>query len=229
MYASLEQKIGITFKDQKLLKTAFVHRSYVNEHKNEKGGHNERLEFLGDAVLELIVTEYLYKKYPQSNEGEMTNWRSALVKGNNLANVAQELDIGKYLFLSKGEEKGKGREKPYILANAVEALIGAIYLEQGYQAAHNFIHQYIIKELEQIIEKGLHIDAKSSFQEMAQEQTGVTPHYEVLEEMGPDHEKKFRVAAYIKEEKIAEGLGSSKQKAEESAAENALAAKGWKK
>ncbi len=208
---------------------AFIHRSYMNEHKDGSIGHNERLEFLGDAVLELVVTEYLYIHYPDHDEGEMTNWRSALVKGNNLANVALELDLGKYLSLSKGEEKSGGREKPYILANTVEALIGAIYLDQGYEKVHGFIHQFITRELESIIKEGLHIDAKSLFQEISQERLSTTPIYKVLEESGPDHEKHFLMGAYLSEELIGEGEGTSKQKAEEEAAKDALKNKNWKK
>ncbi|MEK7545238.1 MAG: ribonuclease III [Patescibacteria group bacterium] len=229
MYQSLEKKIGLTFKNKDLLKMAFIHRSYMNEHKDGSIGHNERLEFLGDAVLELVVTEYLYIHYPDHDEGEMTNWRSALVKGNNLANVALELDLGKYLSLSKGEEKSGGREKPYILANTVEALIGAIYLDQGYEKVHGFIHQFITRELESIIKEGLHIDAKSLFQEISQERLSTTPIYKVLEESGPDHEKHFLMGAYLSEELIGEGEGTSKQKAEEEAAKDALKNKNWKK
>ena len=229
MYQPLEKKIGLTFKNKDLLKTAFIHRSYMNEHREGAKQHNERLEFLGDAVLELVVTEYLYIHYPDHDEGEMTNWRSALVKGNNLANVALELNLGKYLSLSHGEEKFGGREKPYILANTVEALIGAIYLDQGYEKVHGFIHQYITRELESIIKEGLHIDAKSLFQEISQERLGVTPIYKVLEQSGPDHEKHFRMGAYLSEELIGEGEGTSKQKAEEEAAKDALENKSWKK
>lgn len=227
MYEELGQKIGITFKDKNLLKMTFVHRSYVNEHRGEELEHNERLEFLGDAVLELVVTEYLYQKYPHQPEGELTNWRSALVKGNNLANVAIQLDIGKYLFLSKGEEKSGGRKKPYILANALEALIGSIYLDKGYKVAHQFIDTFILKELTKILKKGLHIDAKSLFQEQSQDKLGITPTYKVLEAVGPDHEKTFRMGSYLNEEFIAAGEGSSKQKAEEAAAKNALKKKRW--
>lgn len=221
-YQNLEKKIGFTFKDQKLLKTVFIHRSYMNENRKEELTHNERLEFLGDAVLELVVTEYLYKNYPEHTEGEMTNWRSALVKGNNLANVAKSLELGEYLYLSHGEEKSGGRKKPYILANTVEALIGAVYLEHGYKIAHKFIDHFIIQELENIIEKGLHIDAKSKFQEWSQEKFGITPTYEVLEEFGPDHDKRFKMGAYHDKKLMGEGEGSSKQKAEESAAQNSL-------
>lgn len=222
MYQDLEKKLGFQFKNANLLRTVFVHRSYMNENREEEITHNERLEFLGDAVLELVVTEYLYKKYPDHSEGEMTNWRSALVKGYNLANVAKKLDLGRYLQLSHGEEKSGGRKKPYILANTVEALIGAIYLGDGYTAAHKFIDRFIIQELEDIIAKGLHIDAKSLFQEISQEKYAVTPTYAILEESGPDHSKIFIMGAYHGEKFMGKGQGSSKQKAEEAAAEDAL-------
>jgi len=226
-YKDLEKKIGIKFDDYDLLKKAFIHRSYINEHREESVRHNERLEFLGDAVLELAATRYLFNTCPNSPEGEMTAYRSALVKGKHLAEVAKELDLGKYLFLSKGEEKSGGREKNYILANTVEALIGAIFLDQGHVAADEFIDRFILKKLEEIIEKGLHIDAKSHFQEVCQDELGITPHYDLIKDEGPDHDKKFTMGAYIGEELIAEGVGSSKQKAEDDAAKNALKVKGW--
>lgn len=226
-YKELEKKIGIHFKDPELLDTAFVHASYVNEHKDKKPRHNERLEFLGDAVLELVVTEFLFKNYPTKGEGVLTNWRAALVKGKHLAEIAQTLDLGVYLYLSRGEERSGGRKKNYILANTLESLIGAIYLDQGYKVAHEFIDNMILAQLSSILEKGLHIDAKSRFQEIAQELTGITPRYEVLDESGPDHDKKFTMGAYLGEELIAEGVDSSKQKAEQAAAEQALKAKEW--
>lgn len=225
-YQNLEKKLKIKL-EKDLMKTVFVHRSYVNEHRNEKISHNERLEFLGDAVLELCATHYLFNSQPTSTEGEMTLARSALVKGKHLAEVAKELELGKYLFLSKGEENSGGREKNYILANTVEALIGAIYLEHGYKKAEEFIKKFIISKLDEIMAKGLHIDAKSRFQEICQEEEEVTPYYEVLEETGPDHDKKFTMGLFIGEELIAKGSGSSKQKAEEEAAKNALKKKGW--
>ncbi|MFH1284022.1 MAG: ribonuclease III [Candidatus Peregrinibacteria bacterium] len=223
----LEKKIGISFKDKDLLKTAFVHKSYVNEHRKESVTDNERLEFLGDAVLELVSTKHLFEKCPDKSEGEMTSFRSALVKGKTLAEIAEELDLGEYLFLSRGEEQSGGREKNYILANTLEALIGTIYLDQGYGAAEKFIEKFILARLDEIIEKGLHIDAKSRFQEACQEILEVTPHYEIVKEEGPDHEKEFTMGAYIGEELVATGMGSSKQKAEDEAAKNALKTKGW--
>lgn len=226
-YEGLEKKIRIQFKDLELADMAFVHKSYMNEHRDLKTEHNERLEFLGDAVLELVVTEYLYKKYPDEEEGVLTNWRSALVKGKHLAEISTELDLGLYLYLSRGEERSGGRKKNYILANTLEALIGAIYLDQDYKTAHSFIADFILKRLEEILKKGLHIDSKSRFQEIAQEVMGVTPEYRLMKEEGPDHNKVFVMGSYLGEEFVAEGSGSSKQKAEQEAATASLKAKKW--
>jgi len=223
----LQDRIKVEIRNKDLLRTAFVHKSYMNEHRNEDIEDNERLEFLGDAVLELAVTKHLYEKHPNQAEGEMTAFRSALVKGKQLAEVGKDLNLGAYLHLSKGEDKSGGRDKNYIIANTLEALIGAIYLDHDYDTAEGFIQRFILEKLDEIIEKGLHIDSKSQFQEEAQDKLATTPHYEVLNEEGPDHEKVFTMAAYIGEEKVAEGTGPSKQKAEEAAAENALKAKGW--
>ncbi len=225
-YTSLLKKISIQMKNEDLLKLAFIHKSFVNEQKGLKE-HNERLEFLGDAVLELVTTEYLFKNYPNTQEGELTNWRSALVKGHHLAEVSRELNLGKYLHLSRGEEHSGGREKPHILANVLEALIGAIFLDRGYRVTHKFINDFILTKLDEIIEKGLHIDGKSLFQEMAQGKLNTTPHYILLSETGPDHNKVFTMGAYIGENLIAKGHGASKQKAEENAATEAIKAKGW--
>lgn len=226
-YEELEKKMNIHFNDLNLVDTAFVHKSYMNEHRDLKSEHNERLEFLGDAVLELVVTEYLYKKYPEEEEGVLTNWRSALVKGKHLAEIAVELELGLYLYLSRGEERSGGRKKNYILANTLEAVIGAMYLDQDYKTAHSFIDTFILKRLEEILKKGLHIDSKSRFQEIAQEVLGVTPEYRLVKEEGPDHNKSFVMGAYIGEDFVAEGSGSSKQKAEQEAATAALKKKKW--
>jgi len=226
-YESLEQQIKISFENRGLLDTAFVHKSYMNEHRDRKKEHNERLEFLGDAVLELVVTDFLYRSYPNQGEGVLTNWRSALVKGKHLSEIAQKLDLGLYLYLSRGEERSGGRKKNYILANTLEALIGAIYLDKGYDAAHTFIDGFILKQLGSILEKGQHIDAKSRLQEISQEVEGVTPEYNLVTEEGPDHNKIFTMGAYIKGELVAQGSGSSKQKAEQEAAEAALKNKEW--
>jgi len=226
-YENLEQVMDIYFRNKDLLKTAFTHKSYLNENKRDDLTHNERLEFLGDAVLELAATKYLYFKYPDQDEGKMTSFRSALVKGEHLAEVANELEIGKYLYLSNGEEKSGGREKSYILANSIESLIGAIYVDQGYEAAEKFIKKFILTKLESITSEGLHIDAKSKFQEISQDKENSTPYYKVISENGPDHDKNFTMGAYIDDTLIATGIGSSKQKAELKAAENALKTKDW--
>jgi len=223
----LEDKTGVRVIKENLFRTAFIHKSYVNEHRDEKLEHNERLEFLGDAVLELASTNYLFLQCPTRPEGELTAFRSALVKGEHLAKVAVKLELGQYLFLSNGEEKSGGRTKNYILANTLEALIGAIYLDSGYIVAEKFIKKFVLTNLNEIIDKKLYIDAKSRFQEDCQEKRSVTPHYECLAEDGPDHNKIFTMGAYIGEEKVAEGKGASKQKAEDDAATNALKALKW--
>jgi ribonuclease-3 len=216
-----EDKIGLPFKDPQLIQRAFIHRSYLNEHPKANLEHNERLEFLGDAVLELVVTDYLYRNYPNP-EGDLTNWRSALVKTESLSAVAEKLELEQYLKLSRGEAKGNARSRALILANCVEAVIGAIYLDQGYEAASNFIHQHIISTLPEILETGTWVDPKSKFQELAQEKEGHTPHYKVLEESGPDHDKVFEVGVYIGSRLCGKGRGSSKQAAQQQAAANAL-------
>jgi ribonuclease-3 len=227
-FAILEKSLGLEFKNRDLLIEAFCHRSYLNEHPDFYLPHNERLEFLGDAVLELIVTEYLYKKYPEKNEGELTNWRAALVNAKILGEVARELRFNDFLLLSKGEEKETGKARLYILANTFEALIGAIYLDQGYEVAKKFVEKNLIeRKLPEIIEKGLFKDPKTRFQEEAQERVKITPTYKVLEEWGPDHAKHFVVGVFLGNELIAKGEGSSKQEAEEEAAKNALKIKGW--
>lgn len=224
--ADLEKIIGVEFKDKGLIILAFVHKSYVNEHP-EQNEYNERLEFLGDAVLELAVTDFLYRKYPSEPEGKLTNWRSALVKGKNLAKMSTELQLGQFLLLSKGEEQSGGREKEYILANTMEALIGAIYLDQGYDTANDFIMRHITAYLQEIIEQGLHIDAKSRVQEMAQDKINVTPRYQLISESGPDHDKTFVMGIYFGEELAGKGEGRSKQDSEQAAAQIALENKGW--
>ncbi len=222
----LEKVIEITFKDKSLLSLAFVHKSYINEHTDEIY-YNERLEFLGDAVLELAVTQFLYKNYPEQPEGQLTNWRSALVKGKNLANVSKGLDLGKYLLLSRGEELSGGRDKEYILANTCESLIGAIYLDKGFEVADSFIMKHIVGLLDDIIAKGLNVDAKSRVQELAQEHYGVTPTYELISESGPDHDKIFIMGIYFAKKLAGEGQGPSKQDAEQAAAKNAVEKEGW--
>lgn len=227
-YQKLLDKLGLEIKDKELLETAFIHKSFVNEQHGKKLTHNERLEFLGDAVLELVVTEYLFKTYPDTQEGDLTNWRASLVKTNHLADVSKDLKLGTYLKLSRGEELSGGREKSHLLANVIEAFIGVIFIDRGYRVAHKFIEEHILVHLDRILAKGLHHDGKSLFQEFSQERSGITPHYRVLEEHGPDHSKKFIVGAYLGAELIAKGEGASKQKAEESAATNAIRVKKWR-
>lgn len=227
-FAAFEAKIGIDFHNKELLVQAFVHRSYLNENRNFPLAHNERLEFLGDAVLELVVTEFLCEHY-LNPEGELTNWRAALVNAKMCAAVAQEIDMDPYLFLSHGESKDAGtKAREYILANAMEAIIGAIYIDQGWDMAKQFITRWIISKLPVVLEDGLWLDPKSRFQEAAQEMLGITPNYRVLGEEGPDHEKTFVVGVYLDKKKIAVGTGTSKQEAQVNAAERALKEKGWK-
>ena len=216
-----ESRIGVTFPTQNLLQQVFVHRSYLNEHKSFPLDHNERLEFLGDAVLELIVTEYLYQHFPNP-EGDLTNWRSALVRGEMIATIALKLGMNDYLLLSHGEQQSIGKSRHLILANAFEALVGALYLERGYETTRDFIHRELISELNQIQENELHIDAKSRFQELIQEQSSITPTYNVLKEQGPDHDKEFTVGVYVGETLMGTGTGSSKQRSEQAAASAAL-------
>lgn len=224
--SKLENKIGIKFKNKKLFQQAFVHRSYLNEHPKCGLDHNERLEFLGDAVLELAVTKYLYKNY-SNPEGELTTWRAALVNSKMLSEIATKLGFNEYLILSKGELKDIGRARQFILANTFEAMVGAIYLDQGFEKAEKFIEKNLIAELENILEKKLYYDPKSRFQEEAQERVGITPTYEVLGESGPDHNKHFIVGVCLGDKLIAKGDGPSKQLAQEQAAEAALKKKKW--
>ncbi len=224
--SELETKVGVVFEAKDLLTTALTHRSYLNENPSWPHDHNERLEFLGDAVLELVVTEYLYKTYPNP-EGELTNWRAALVNSVMLAKISTKIDLNKYLLLSRGEAKDTGRARQYILANALEALIGAMHLDRGYDAATKFIHEFILPELPAILESKGYRDSKSHFQEEAQERLGITPNYEVIEEWGPDHAKQFKIGAYLGKDLVGQGSGPSKQEAQQSAAEDALAKKGW--
>jgi len=226
-FGSFEERSGFTFINKQLLMQAFTHRSYINEHPKDGLEHNERLEFLGDAVLELVTTEFLYAKYPENPEGELTAFRAALVNTQSIASVATELGMNEFLLLSKGESKDEGRARLYILANTFEAFIGALYLDQGYDAAKKFIDTFLLPRADEIVEKRLWQDAKSRFQELAQEKTSITPTYELLNETGPDHDKQFVAGVFLGEEKVAKGTGRSKQEAEQSAAENALEVKGW--
>ena len=219
---NFEKKIKVKFKNLELLKEALTHRSFLNEVNNWSVNHNERLEYLGDAVLELAVTEYLFNKYEKLNEGELTSLRSALVNYQTLAKIGKKLNLDKFIFVSKGEAKDQGRGKEVILANTIEAIIGAIYLDQGYFEAKLFIEKFILVLLKEIISKKLYKDPKSRLQEIIQEKFKITPIYKVLKEIGPDHQKKFVVGIYFKEELIARGQGCSKQEAEMSAAKSAI-------
>lgn len=223
----LEKKLKVEFSDKALLRNAFTHRSYLNENKDFEGEHNERLEFLGDAVLELAVTEYLYKEYPEKPEGELTTWRAALVNAKMLSATARELEFNDYLMLSKGEEKETGKARDYILANSFESFVGALYLDQGFKVCQMFIARHLLPKLSHILENKEFEDAKSRFQEMAQEKESITPNYKTLEEWGPDHAKSFKIGVFLGERMVAEGEGSSKQEAEEDAARNALNVKRW--
>lgn len=226
-FSAFEEQNGVVFKNKALLRQAFTHRSYINENKEAGLGHNERLEFLGDAVLELVVTEYLYGIYPDKTEGELTSYRSALVNTNTISRVAGDLHMDDYLLLSRGEAKDTGRARQYILANTFEAVIGAIYLDQGYDVAKGFIEKNLFPLQKEIVEMGLWQDSKSLFQEKAQDVASVTPTYKTVKETGPDHDKYFTVAVYLGSEMIAEGKGRSKQEAEQEAARHGLEEKGW--
>ncbi|HYD91140.1 MAG TPA: ribonuclease III [Flavobacterium sp.] len=218
----LEKKLGVTFKDKEIIQTALVHRSYLNEHRSFSLPHNERMEFLGDAVLELVVTDHLYKAYPTQPEGELTNYRSALVNYRILSIIAQRLGLNDHILLSRGEAKDTGRAREVILANTIEAVIGAIYLDQGFKVAEDFIIREVLSELPEIMAKGAYIDPKSQLQEMIQERESITPVYKVLGESGPDHAKIFEVGVFLNDTELGQGTGHSKQEAEVAAAVNAL-------
>lgn len=226
-FTEFENITGIIFKDKNLLKQAFTHRSYLNENRNLTLSHNERLEFLGDAVLELSVTKYLYDQFPTKPEGDLTALRSALVNAITLSEVATNIHVNDFLLLSKGEAKDTGRARQYILANTFEAIIGAIYIDQGFEMANEFISKFVLTLTDEIVRTGTWIDAKSSFQEKAQERAGITPSYKKLKDTGPDHDKHFTVGVYLDDVLIAEGTGKSKQDAEQEAARKGLEKKGW--
>lgn len=224
----LQERIGVDFNNPDLLKQSLVHRSYLNEHHDFNLGHNERLEFLGDAVLEIIVTKYLFDNYPDQPEGELTNWRASLVNSKMLSRIADELKVEDNLFLSKGEARDKNsKARQFIMADAVEALIGAIYLDQGNEAAEKFVHKFVLSKLDEILDKELYQDPKSKFQEKAQEKYGITPHYKVISESGPDHNKVFEMGLYLGDEFVAKSRGSSKQEAQVEAAKKGIKKKGW--
>ncbi len=228
-FSKLEKKLNVNFKNKDLLTQAFVHRSYLNENPDFPLFHNERLEFLGDAVLEQAVTEYLYRKYPEKSEGELTTWRASLVNAKTLAKIAEKLGFNDFLLLSQGEEKENGKARQYILANTFESFMGSLYLDQGMPICDDFIKNNLLTELPYIIKNSLFRDSKSFFQEKSQEKLGITPTYKVLEEKGPDHLKRFNVGIFVGKELVAEGDGTSKQEAEEDAAKKALEVKKWNK
>ncbi len=223
----VQQLLGVQFTDTTTLLSAITHRSYLNEHREATWDHNERLEFLGDAVLELVVTDYLFNKYTDKPEGELTAVRAALVNTISLAAASERMGINDYLLMSKGEAKDTGRARQYILANAFEACIGAIYLDQGYDAAQAFIAERLFAKTDEIVQKRLWQDAKSRFQELAQDQVSVTPTYETISQEGPDHDRVFTIGVYLRGELVAKGSGRSKQEAEQQAAERAIEQKGW--
>ncbi len=226
-FTTFANRNGITMHNLDLLAEAFTHRSYLNEHREFAGNHNERLEFLGDAVLELAITDFLFKKFPEKTEGELTNYRAALVNTVSLAQTAQTIGINDYLLLSKGEARDTGRARDVILADTFEAIIGALHLDQGYAAAEAFIGKNLYGKIDEVIAKRAYQDAKSRFQELAQEKKGITPMYRTLDEVGPDHDKTFTVGVFLGEREIARGEAHSKQEAEQAAATAALAAMSW--
>jgi ribonuclease-3 len=228
-FKELEKIIGVEFRDPMLLRQACTHRSYINENRGMGLGHNERLEFLGDAVLELVVTNFLYHKFPDRAEGDLTAYRSALVNTISLAKVGETMNINPYLLMSKGESKDVGRARAIIIADAVEAIIGAIYTDQGFGIAANFISRNLLEvvDIDEIVDKKLWLDAKSRFQERAQEKVGITPSYKTLKETGPDHSKLFTLGVFLGDVQVATGAGLSKQEAEQKAAEKGLEVKGW--
>ena len=221
-FAGVEEILDIKIEDKSLFQTAFTHRSYLNEHQDYSLPSNERLEFLGDAVLQLVSSKYLYNKYPDQPEGKLTNYRAATVCTTSLAEESERLNYGKFLLLSNGEDQSGGRTSEYILANTFEAVLGALYIEKGIEFCHKFIEKELLYKIEDIVKNELYKDPKSKFQEKAQELRGITPNYEVLESWGADHERTFKVGVYLEKQLYGEGIGSSKQKAQQEAAQNAL-------
>lgn len=223
----VEKLLGFHFTDPGHLLSALTHRSYLNENREATQEHNERLEFLGDAVLELVVTDFLFRKYPEKPEGELTAVRAAMVNTISLADASAKLEINDYLLMSKGESKDTGRARQYILANVFEAIVGALYIDQGYAASAAFIETHLFAKADAIVDKRLWQDAKSRFQELAQEHCSITPTYQTLGQEGPDHDRVFTVGVFLGSEQVAEGKGRAKQEAEQQAAEAAIVAKGW--
>ncbi len=223
---AFQQRANVSFKNQELLEQAFTHRSYLNETHAGSREHNERLEFLGDAVLELSVTDHLFRAYPGHTEGDLTSYRAALVNAVTLSGIAKALGMEECLLLSKGESRDTGRARSTILANTFEAVVGALYLDHGYGAANEFILRHAVPHIEEVLAKGAWRDAKSAFQEFAQAKYGLTPKYATVRAEGPDHDKQFVVAVSVGDVEIAQGEGKSKQEAEQMAAEKALKEKG---
>ncbi len=226
-YKEFEKKFNLEFIDKSLLQQAFTHRSFINENKDLGLNHNERLEFLGDAVLELVVTKFLFEKYPETKEGILTAYRSSLVRTESISAAARKMGMNDLLKLSKGESKDEGKARDYILANTFEAFVGAVYLDQGYESAKNIIANSLFDNIESVIKDKTWKDSKSYVQEMAQENYSETPYYETVSSDGPDHDKHFVIAIYFGDKKIAEGEGNSKQKAQQDAAQKAIDIEGW--
>jgi ribonuclease-3 len=226
-FKKIAQALNLSFQNSDLLKEALTHRSFLNEHKDWNISHNERLEFLGDSILGFVVADYLVKHYPQFSEGQLTSLRAALVNSDSLLAVAKELKLENYLLVSHGEAKELKNSRSYLLANAIEALIGALYLDGGIEKAKDFIKKYILSKAETILQTASYKDAKSLFQEKSQELLGITPTYKGLQSWGPDHAKQFEVGVYLNEDLIAQDKGYSKQEAEINAAQKALELKGW--
>jgi ribonuclease-3 len=219
----ISEILGEELADGNLFKTAFTHRSYLNEHHEYSNPSNERMEFLGDAVLQLLSSEFLYNLYPEAPEGDLTNYRSSIVCTSSLAEEARKMGYGDLLLLSNGEEATGGRDREYILANTFEAVLGALYFDKGLDKCRDFLAKQLFYKVSGLVDSDIYKDAKSKFQEIAQEKYGVTPIYQVIDSWGPDHEKIFKVGVFINKENWGLGEGKSKQKAEQSAAENALA------
>lgn len=225
-YSKIEEKIGVKFNNKDLLIQAFTHRSYLNENRDKNLKHNERLEFLGDAVMELVITDYLFNKFPERNEGELTAFRASLVNTQSISDAATNLGFNEYLRLSRGESRDEGRARSYILANTFESVIGSIYIDQGYASAEKFILTFLVPSLDQIISDGSWIDAKSKLQEIVQEERGITPSYKTIKEEGPDHDKNFTVSVFYGDDEVDQGIGKSKQEAEQNVARKILKEKG---
>ena len=221
-FSDLEKTLDLKFSDKSLLQTAFTHRSYLNECHNEKIESNERLEFLGDAVLQFLTSKFLYHKYQGQPEGVLTSYRAATVNTVSLSKEALRLNLGKYLLMSKGEEATGGRLRPYIMANTFEALLGAMYLELNLETCEKYLNNELFYKIESIVKDKEYRDPKSYLQEITQEKFFVTPIYKVLSEIGPDHNKTFTVGVFLDTKELSRGTGSSKQKAEENAAQKAV-------